>query len=148
MAMLTRSRYGSDPFGEMQRLQSEMNRLFRSALPAAGATFPPMNVYASQDGVAITAELPGVAEEDLEISVHRDTVTLSGERKDPDSIRASEDRQFHRRERRRGRFSRTLSLPFRVEPDNVEASFEDGVLRLSLQRPESDKPRRIPVRKG
>ena len=146
--MVTRSMYGGDPFGEMRRLQSEMNRLFQSALPAGGAAFPLMNVYASQDGVAVTAELPGVGEGDLEISVHRDTVTLSGERKDPADFPASDDRQFHRRERGRGRFSRTLSLPFQIEPENVEAHLENGVLRLSLQRPESDKPRRIQVKRG
>lgn len=146
--MLTRSSYRGDLFREMQRLQSEVNRLFQSAHPAVRESFPPMNVYASQDGIAITAELPGVAEDDLEIGVHRDTVTLSGERKDPEDLQASEERQFHRRERGRGRFSRTLSLPFHVEPDKVEAHFENGVLHLSLQRPESDKPRRIQVRKG
>ena len=144
--MLTRSTYGNDPTREMRRLQSEMNRLFRSAAPSTAAGFPPMNVYASQDGIAITAELPGVAEDELEISVHRETVTLSGERKDPQDVRGSEEGRFHRRERGRGRFSRTLSLPFHVEPENVEAHLENGVLRLSLQRPESDKPRRIQLK--
>ena len=109
--------------------------------------FPPMNVYVSQDGVAITAELPGVAEDELEISVHRDTVTLSGERKAAEHLQNSDDKLFHRRERGRGRFSRTLSLPFQVAPENVEANLENGVLRLSLERPESDKPRRIQLKK-
>jgi HSP20 family protein len=134
--------YG-DPFRDMRRLQSEVNRLFQSAAGASGAeSFPAMNIYASQEGVALTAELPGVAREDLEISVHRDTVTLKGERKEPEG---EEIRGFHRRERGRGRFVRTISLPFQIDPERVGANLENGVLRLSLQRPESDKPKTITV---
>ena len=101
-----------------------------------------MNVYANQDGVVITAELPGVNAESLDASVHRDTVTLRGERRDE----AEGVRAYHGRERRQGRFARTFSLPFQVDPDKVEAEMTDGVLRLTLQRPEQDKPRRISVR--
>jgi HSP20 family protein len=145
--MLTRSIYGSDPLREMRRLQSEVNRLFQSALPSGAVSFPPMNVYATPDGIAITAELPGVAEDELEISVHRDTVTLTGERKDPAGSEGSGENNFHRRERGRGRFSRTLSLPFQVDSESVEAHLKNGVLRLSLQRPESDKPKRIQLKR-
>jgi HSP20 family protein len=85
--------------------------------------------------------VPGVAKDDLEISVHRDTVTLKGERKGQvDGARA-----YHRRERGSGRFTRTLSLPFAVDPEQVEASLSDGMLHLSLSRPENDNPRRIEV---
>jgi HSP20 family protein len=133
--------YGSDPYEEMRRVQNEMNRVLqRTSQRESG--YPAMNVYVSQDGVAITAELPGVSEEDLEVSVHRDTVTVKGKRK-LDLERVS---SYHRRERGGTSFSRTLSLPFRVDPDNVEASYRYGVLRLSLHRPEEDRPKRISVR--
>lgn len=142
--MLTPQMLYGDPFRDMRRLQSEMNRLFQTAAGASAAeSFPAMNIYASQEGVALTAELPGVARDDLEISVHRDTVTLKGERREPEG---EEIRGFHRRERGRGRFVRTISLPFQIDPERVEASLENGVLRLSLQRPENDKPKTIAVK--
>src|SRR3954451_11000688 len=80
-------------FREPRRLQEEMERLTRSATAPQG--FPAINVYAHQDGIVITAELPGVNEGDLDISVHRDTVTLRGERQDQ-----TEAQGYHRRERR------------------------------------------------
>src|SRR5919199_2308160 len=135
--------YGGDPFREMRRLQDEVNRLFQTAAaPRAG--FPAINVYAHQDGVVLTAELPGVKQDDLDITVHRDTVTLRGERWDqPQDARA-----YHRRERGRGQFVRTFGLPFQVDPEKVEAKLVDGVLTFALHRPEQDKPKRIRVSAG
>ncbi len=133
--------YGS-LFRDLRRLQEEMDRLTRSASTPQG--FPAINVYAHQDGIVITAELPGVKEDDLDITVHRDTVTLRGERRDP----ISEARGYHRRERRTGPFGRTFSLPFNVDPDRVEATLRHGILTLTLHRPEQDKPKRIRVSAG
>lgn len=132
----------SDPFSEMRRLQSEMNRLFQSATSRSDGGFPYLNVYANQDGITVTAELPGVSDDDLDITVHRDTLTIRGER--PQTA-GDEVKGFHRRERRTGRFVRTMALPFAVDPEQVQASMQNGVLRLTLNRPESDKPRRIQV---
>jgi HSP20 family protein len=136
-----RSWGGSDPFGEMRRLQDEVNRLFSSYQGTPSATFPAVNAYANEDGIALTAQLPGVSQDDLDISVFRDTLTLRG-RRQPEST----DRQaYHRRERGQGEFVRNISLPFSVDPDRVEATIQDGVLRISLHRPEQDKPKRIKV---
>lgn len=132
---------GTDPFGEVRRLQDEVNRLFSSYQFAPSASFPPVNAYANEDGIAITAQLPGVAQDDLDISVFRDTLTLRGKR----VPEVSEREAYHRRERGYGEFVRNISLPFRVDPDRVEATVQDGVLRVSLHRPEEDKPRRIKV---
>jgi HSP20 family protein len=132
--------YGS-PFRDLRRLQEEMERLTRSATAPQG--FPAINVYAHQDGIVITAELPGVKEDELDISVHRDTVTLRGERQDQ-----TETQGYHRRERRSGPFGRTFSLPFQVDPERVEAKLRNGILTLTLQRPEQDKPKRIRVSAG
>ena len=141
--MVTSMFYGSDPFREMRRLQDEVNRLFQTAAaPRAG--FPAINVYAHQDGIVITAELPGIRQDDLEITVHRDTVTLRGQRRDqPEDARA-----YHRRERGSGRFARTFGLPFQVDPEKVEARLMNGVLMLTLERHEQDKPKRIRVSAG
>lgn len=133
--------YGS-PFRDLRRLQEEMDRLTRRAPTPQG--FPALNVYAHQDGIVITAELPGVKEDDLDITVHRDTVTLRGQRQDqPEGAQG-----YHRRERRTGSFGRTFSLPFNVDPDRVEATLRDGILMLTLHRPEQDKPKRIRVSAG
>jgi HSP20 family protein len=135
--------YGGNPWRDMRRLQDEVNRLFQSAA-APRTSFPALNVYAHQDGIVITAELPGVKQDQLEITVHRDTVTLRGERQDePEDARA-----YHRRERGRGSFGRTFGLPFPVDPDQVGAKLLDGVLILTLQRPEQDKPKRIRISAG
>jgi len=132
---------GADPFRELRRLQEEMDRLAGAFTPAA-ASFPAVNLYAGRDGIAVSAELPGVAKDELEIHAHRDTLTLRGTRRP-----AAENKQaYHRRERRSGAFTRTIQLPFRVDPEQIEARLENGVLQLSLQRPEEDKPRRIEVK--
>jgi HSP20 family protein len=135
--------YGGDPFREMRRLQDEVNRLFQGAAAPRGG-FPVINVYANPDGIVITAELLGVREDDLDITVHRDTVTLRGERQD----QPQDTRAYHRRERGRGQFVRTFALPFQVDPEKVEAKLVDGVLTLTLQRHEQDKPKRIRVSAG
>src|SRR3954467_15068732 len=135
------SMFHASPFREARRLQEEMERLTRSATTPQG--FPAINVYAHHDGIVITAELPGVKEDDLDISVHRDTVTLRGERQDQ-----TEAQGYHRRERRIGPFGRTFSLPFQVDPERVEATLQNGILTLTLQRPEQDKPKRIRVSAG
>jgi HSP20 family protein len=130
--------YGT-PLREARRLQEEMERLTRSGPSPQG--FPAINVYAHHDGIVITAELPGVKEDDLDITVHRDTVTLRGERLDQPELAKG----YHRRERRNGTFGRTFSLPFQVDPDRVEAKLRNGILTLKLHRPEHDKPKRIRV---
>src|SRR3954467_2332704 len=136
------SLFSGSPFRDLRRLQEEMDRLTRSATTPQG--FPALNVYAHQDGIVITAELPGVKEDDLDITVHRDTVTLRGQRQDqPEGAKG-----YHRRERRTGSFDRTFSLPFNVDPERVEATLRNGILTLTLHRPEQDKPKRIRVSAG
>lgn len=136
---------GADPFTELRRLQEEMDRLMGGLGvsgrlgPAAG--FPAVNIYGGADGIAVVAELPGVEKDDLDVQVHRDTLTLRGSRKPA----ADKEASFHRRERRAGSFTRTIQLPFAVDPARVEAHLENGVLRLSLPRPEEEKPRRIQI---
>jgi HSP20 family protein len=135
-----------DPFRELRRLQDDMDRLVGGLAPgradtAAAGGFPSVNIYGGQDGIAVLAELPGVNKEDLQVSAQGDTLTLQGKR----SPVAGDASAYHRNERRSGTFTRSVQLPYRVDPSRIEAHLENGVLRLSLPRPEEDKPRRITI---
>jgi HSP20 family protein len=128
----------------MDRMQREMNRLMgQSRLVAPG--FPATNVWSGADSVVVTAEIPGVDPDQLDISVVNETLTLSGER---NLVELAEGEKYHRRERGYGRFNRTIQLPFRVAADKVEASFNNGVLQINLPRAEEDKPKKIVVKAG
>lgn len=127
---------------EMERLQKQFNRLFDENWRGA-AEFPPINVWTNQDSATITAEVPGLAADDIEISVVNDTLTLRGKR-EPEQL--AEGHKLHRRERGFGEFSRTVQLPFRVDAEKVEAVFKKGILHITLPRTEQDKPRKIAVR--
>jgi len=132
---------------EVERLRREVNRLFEEAdrgprLAVAGG-YPAMNVWANADGVVVTAELPGIKLDDLDIAVQGNTLTLQGVR-EPEQL--EEGDRYHRRERPSGRFQRVFQLPYEIEVDKVEATYEAGVLRLLLPRAEADKPRKIEVR--
>ena len=141
--------YPSSPFGRdsllaVRRLQDEIDRAFAPLLAeTAQATYPAVNMWQGENSIAITAEMPGVGADDIEISVKNDTLTLTGERKAPES---GEKAAWHLRERPFGKFARTIRLPYRVDPDKVEAHFHDGVLEIEMQRPEEDLPRRIKVK--
>ena len=131
---------------EMDRLQREMNRLFNDFQPTrlnVAPSFPAMNIWTNEEGQVITAEIPGVDIEDIEITVTGETLTLSGIRKNEE---LDESARYHRQERGQGKFKRSLQLPFSVQTDKVNASLEKGVLNISLPRAEEDKPKKITVK--
>lgn len=109
---------------------------------SAGNRFPALNAWVSDHGVVVDAELPGIDPKNLDISVVGDELTLTG-RRDPDEAKESDT--YHRRERRFGRFTRSLRLPFKVEAAKVTANYRHGVLRITLPRAEADKPKRIAI---
>jgi len=130
----------------MDRLQREMNRLFDefgAVRFRSAPSYPALNVWASESGLTVTAEVPGVQPEDIDISVVGETLTLSGARK-PDEH--NEEVRYHRQERGYGNFTRSLQLPFPVNIPAVEATFKNGILTISLPRTEEDKPRKISVK--
>jgi HSP20 family protein len=130
----------------MERLHREMNRLFDTFSLAGGRTapgYPAINIWTNDEAAVVSAELPGLSPDDIEISVVNDTLTLSGARQ-PDELQEGD--RYHRRERSYGRFTRSFELPFKVEADQVEAKFEKGILHISLPRAEADKPRKIDVK--
>ncbi len=138
----------NDPFGGLLGLQGALERMLAhpappwSQGPSNATVFPPVNVFTDKEGgLVIRAEAPGVDPAKLEIDVEPQRVTIAGERA------AATDRGngFHRRERRFGRFSRSLSVPADMDPEKASASYEDGILTIKLAKAESAKPKRITV---
>jgi HSP20 family protein len=136
-------------WNQLQQLQSEMNQLLSRVGEDGGrmlglsGTFPPVNVWEDSDAVHVEAELPGLDLKDLEIYVTGgNQLTLKGERKQ----NVPEKGVCHREERPFGTFTRTLTLPFNVDADKVEARFENGVLSVRLAKHESARPRKIPIK--
>lgn len=139
--------HSANPWREIGQLQHEMNRIFNSVGSLSHSRvapgYPAINVWANNEGLAVTAELPGVNPADIDISVVGKTFTLTGSRQ-PDELKDGET--YHRRERRFGKFTRTFELPFKVETDKIEAVFDKGVLHVSLPRAEEEKPKKIAVK--
>jgi HSP20 family protein len=148
--MIGITRYGRDPwsiFDELESLQEDFNRAFgdwgapgrRSGRRRA---FPPLNVWASEEGVVVDAELPGVEVNDVDIAVTGDELAIRGK------VGVAEPREgetLHRRERAAGEFARTLTLPFRADGAGVKAAYKNGILRITVPRAEEDRPRKIAI---
>ena len=139
-------RYSPDPWAEplsaLRRIQDEINRTFGDQRWLPPAEYPAINVWRGPDGIVVTAEIPGVALEDVDLTVHQNTLTIKG-RREPEA--KEPEASFHRRERSFGPFTRTIALPYNVEADQVRASAQNGILTVRLPRPESDKPRKIKI---
>lgn len=139
---LSRSRLW-ETMREMERMQSQLSRLFREESAQAPAEYPPINVWTSENESVIKAEIPGIDPESIEVSVVNQTITLRGNRQQE---QLGENEKWHRRERSWGQFARSLELPYRVEADSVSASSRNGVLTVRLPRAAADKPRKVAVR--
>jgi HSP20 family protein len=143
MALSEFPRLGFDPFAELRRMQGEMNRILSGFNATAARDFPPINIWLGDNSVVVTAELPGVTRDDVNLSLQEDVVTLAGQR-EPKS--QEQNVSWQRRERAYGTFSRTVQLPFRVDPEKVQARFDNGILEIELQRLEADRPKKIEIR--
>jgi HSP20 family protein len=141
MALSEFPRLSFDPFVEFRRMQSEMNRLFSGYAPAA-REFPPTNIWLGDNSVVVTSELPGVTADDVNISLQEDVLTLVGARRP----KQEQDTNWQRRERAYGTFSRAIQLPFQVDPDKVQARFNNGILEIEMERLEADRPKKIQIR--
>ena len=130
----------TNPFGELRRLQQEMNRLFEGSRSAIDE-YPAINMYGNDDEVIITAELPGINPDKLEVSVVKNQVTIEGERQ-PDN---PENATYYRRERAHGNFFRSLRLPFDVDKEGIKASYKNGILTIAIPRDAGTKPRKIAI---
>lgn len=130
-----------DPFGMMRSMLRDVNRFIPTN--TVQSVFPAVNVWQGEEAVAVTAELPGIDPADIDISVRDNVLTIAGERRAPD---VPDTARWHRTERRFGKFSRAIRLPFAASDDKVEARMANGVLRLVVGRPEEDKPRKIEIK--
>jgi len=141
-----------EPFREMATLREAMDRLFEESLFWPRSRFSMWNgepvtlavdLYEKDDALVLKASLPGLKPEDVDISITGDTLTIKGE------IKAEEETardNYHYRERRYGAFARSLTLPVSVNADQAEATFENGVLTLTLPKAEEVKPKHIEVK--
>ena len=103
---------------------------------------PSIDVFEKGDNFVVKVELPGMKQEDIDVSVSEDTLTIQGERKQESSIK---DEDYYRSEIAYGSFHRGIALPSSVDAKNIEAVYEDGILRVTLQRAAGAKPKRINV---
>jgi len=132
-----------DPFSEMVRLRNDMNRLFSGGAYPFLSVYPAVNIWMNDRGVVMTAELPGIDADKLEVSVLNDTLVLSGASA---SETLKDEENYHRKERNEGKFSRTIQLPFKVNDKKIEARYEKGLLRMILPREEAEKPKKIHIK--
>lgn len=138
--------------GDLEQIQQEMNRLFNTSLSRwfdedrglmESAWTPAMEMRESKDAIVVIADLPGVAREDIDVSVHGDQLTVKGEKKQE---KEEKEQGYVRTERFYGSFMRTVTLPCEVDAARVDASFKDGVLTLAMPKKEEAKPQQIQVK--
>lgn len=136
-------------FGQLSELRNEIDRLFESPLTelvrASGllsSWTPALDVYEEKDDIVVRAELPGMKKEEIDVSLHDGSLSISGERRNEKKF---EDAEVHRTERFVGRFQRTVALPTPVAGDRVKAQYKDGILTITLPKTEEAKPKQIDV---
>ena len=139
-----------DPFREVVALQNRMNSLFRefneNDNPLSTASFvPAVDIYEDPKKVVLKLEVPGMEEKDLDIRVENNTLTVKGERK---FEKDEKEENFHRIERRYGTFYRSFTLPSTVDTENVNASYNAGILKLELNKKPEAQPKQIKVNFG
>jgi len=142
-------RPAADIFSELNRLQTVLDQVFRpsersSIRALAGSSFPVINVGTTPEAIEVMALAPGLQPEALQLTVDRGLLVISGERKSqvPESGDAT---SVYAQERFAGAFRRVVSLPEDADPAKVQASYRDGILRVTVAKRESSKPRRIEV---
>jgi HSP20 family protein len=146
-----------DPTRELDSLQGEMNRLFSSFFDtptktkggngngAARRWIPSMDLVETQDDFVLKADLPGMSENDVNVELENNVLTISGERK---TEHEEQQEGYYRLERATGSFSRALSLPEGIDADAVAATFDNGVLTVRIPKPAQVKPRKVKIGVG
>jgi HSP20 family protein len=135
------------PWRDVVSVQDEMNRLFDGLMRhrdggGVGEWMPAVDISETDDEFIVAADVPGLKNEDIKISVANNVLTLRGERK---SVREDKKENFHRVERTYGAFERTFSLPSGVKSENIRAKYKDGVLEVRLPKSKEAKPQEIKV---
>ncbi len=139
------------PRRDLLNIREEMNRLFDdffSGWPERrrglleGEWAPSVDVAETDEDIVVTAELPGVKQDDVEISVVDDVLTIKGEKKEEKEVK---EKNYHRIERSYGSFQRSLSLPVGVQSDKAKATYKDGVLKVTIPKSEEARPKQIKI---
>lgn len=136
-----------EPFRDMLSLRADMDRLFTTLFGQApeereGFWAPVVDIEEDNENILVKAEIPGMKKEDIKVSVQGNMLNITGERKQESEVKS---KTFHRVERSYGRFSRMITLPTDVDSDKVKASYKDGILSITMPKPESVKPRHVDV---
>lgn len=141
-----------EPMRELTRLRDEMDRIFESWPRFFGRTFgeeglrgawmPAVDIREGKDAIVVTAELPGIDAEDVDVSVQENVLTIRGERRREET---REDETLHRVEREYGVFERSFSLPRSADPNKIQANYRDGVLSLTVPKREEAKPKTLKI---
>ncbi len=139
-----------DPFRDVAALQNRMNRLFEEQYGGreeltTGAFVPPVDIYEDEHNIQLKLEVPGIEEKDLDIKVENNVLTVSGERK---LEKEEKEENFHRVERRYGSFTRSFTLPNTIDTGNIQADYDNGVLKIRLAKRAEAKPKQIKVNIG
>ena len=140
--------FGTDLLGEFDRLHRQMASLFAGVPASLRATrigtFPPVNIGSTDDSVEIVEFAPGLDRTQIDVSVDKGLLTISGERKRPD-FELTDETRVYADERFTGAFRRVIELPQDVDPDKVTARYVNGCLTISVGKSEASKPRQIRV---
>lgn len=134
-----------DPFREMtQQTQSQINKLVDQVWGGRQESWlPAIDVFDTKDAVVLKAELAGMDPDDIQIEVEDNVLTVKGERRFEEAV---DEERYYRVERRFGSFQRSLALPQGVRGEDISASYEDGILTISVPKVEEEKPKRIEVK--
>ncbi|HLI60929.1 MAG TPA: Hsp20/alpha crystallin family protein [Solirubrobacteraceae bacterium] len=143
-----------EPVTELNTIQNEMNRLFNTFFDQPGSSgtaqsssrrwIPAMDLVETADHYLVRADLPGVPEEDVTVQMEDNVLTIAGQR----TVEHEQKEGYYRLERAFGSFSRSLTLPDGVNPDQVTAHFNRGVLEITIPKPEQKKPRQVQIHLG
>jgi HSP20 family protein len=140
-----------EPFRDAAELQNRINRMFDESFGRSResdiemnvrAWRPAVDIYDAENGIVVAVELPGVSKESVSVEVKDDVLTLKGERLADPAI--SED-SYYRRERLFGPFKRSFTLNQNVTPDQIKATFKDGILQIEIPRPMQEQPKQVTV---
>jgi HSP20 family protein len=132
-----------DVFSEMERLRREMNSLFSNYGSSSGSsTYPLMNVYDAKDNILVTAELPGLTKEQVNITFSDGILTVSGKQQ---PLAKTKGMTVVRNERSEGDFEKTLRVPFKIKREAIKASFSNGILTVTMPKAEEIKPKTIAI---
>ena len=138
MTMITRI----DPFRELASFFENFTEPGGKDQLSAGTFVPPVDVYEDEHNLVVKLEIPGVNEDDLDVQVENNTLTVKGERK---FEKEEKEQNFHRIERRYGSFTRTFRLPNTVDGESADANYDKGILSISLAKRPEAKPKQIKI---